>query len=1084
MIYKQRTYLACTTIILMIFSLGMFLRTPTPTNAAYECSPGTSETGTSTNPCSCIVNGQWNVYPNDVGYCRVNDIPSDCMNCCDNSNGGCGGGGGNQCSCTPSCIDPAQPLITNTVQGDPSVIQWTVSNWGKDQGQTTCNNNSCERSGYSGAGYSKIYANGTDVTEHCLEAIGNGSSAKVPDSSSSVETCSLDYIGPNWPGTTVTFRVEIHNVDTSCDTPSTTATMTFPANDRPYCVDLDIAGGRVAGDLVGIDLNAPLTLSFTAGENDSYGPPGMLDLCYAVRNQSLAFYSTPGDNASWVCIGPQYDTSTYTVNTTLQQLINNYNITSQTNPSDLQQAITRYGFIFTTNVVDNISDQFCTTNLAWNNGSGTWGPPFPSGTCDGGNCRGSIFNNPPSIDAVSQNSTIYIGTSIDSDNGYQCQDNNPYTYQMTVSDPDGSSDINLLHIDLASDSALLDPDPNFVGQGHWEMRASFGKTHYGTPNVFALRDINPDTGTFCYRADRSLEPIGNANTQCMKLNDGHNWEQATLLSNQTMPSSGVPVDIYYLQNDIEVYGGGHITRMKGSTDWRSATYVAYERNGDRVFMNYVIEFLDDGSYHWNGSYNQIYYVRDIVGHRTIAPGEDRTIDLPGESIVNVNNRSAHHKLGRSIVDLRYPEIQVGTPVVQTARVMRINWSASDADSGVNRVFAESGFTGVPPANNPSSPISDLTAISSGDPQIASAYDAGLYTPVGDPFLWNMVDINQNNVSRSEDIDIIDNDEGTFDFNAYTQDRACNANTFIMNEQLDLPWIATMGGLVYSFSSPEIVVTSYADTGNIAPDISTSSPFDFKKETVDLSTEWLGTGVTTADDRFIKKYNQTYAFGNRFYSDDNNDAGYWIDYLNDLLDYKLGIYPDEYQELAYGNATLSGNVSTQGCDTDKKCVIRRTGNLTINGNLTCDRKTALIVYGGSLTINGDILLPAGDQTNGCIILVTGDVIVSAGQYLSSTGSPPRYDTLNAFIISDGAIKIPEVDITAEIRDGLRVSGSMLGFGVSTEGRSIVLDRSLRLLDNYLYPTQVIKYDKRYLFLAREIFGGEKDTYKSEVGFKGG
>lgn len=180
----------------------------------------------------------------------------------------------------------------------------------------------------------------------------------------------------------------------------------------------------------------------------------------------------------------------------------------------------------------------------------------------------------------------------------------------------------------------------------------------------------------------------------------------------------------------------------------------------------------------------------------------------------------------------------------------------------------------------------------------------------------MVDINQNNVSRSEDIDIIDNDEGTFDFNAYTQDRACNANTFIMNEQLDLPWIATMGGLVYSFSSPEIVVTSYADTGNIAPDISTSSPFDFKKETVDLSTEWLGTGVTTADDRFIKKYNQTYAFGNRFYSDDNNDAGYWIDYLNDLLDYKLGIYPDEYQELAYGNATLSGNVSTQGCDTDK------------------------------------------------------------------------------------------------------------------------------------------------------------------------
>src|SRR5690606_19425079 len=105
--------------------------------------------------------------------------------------------------------------------------------------------------------------------------------------------------------------------------------------------------------------------------------------------------------------------------------------------------------------------------------------------------------------------------------------------------------------------------------------------------------------------------------------------------------------------------------------------------------------------------------------------------------------------------------------------------------------------------------------------------------------------------------------------------------------------------------------------------------------------------------------------------------------------------------------------------------------------------------GDLTINGRIRDNGAVQ--GCVFIVQGDVVIGTDTHVSETAvSVPRYDLVEAFIISDSTIHVLEdtVETGSGLRDGLRINGGMLAFGepVSPLNSSITIERTMKLLNN--------------------------------------
>jgi hypothetical protein len=1081
--FKQKQFIGIIlfvsiTVISIFFFLPKEVEAESCTATIYCCCGGSCDGGRSQCPGNLDVGG----HVNPSGGC---DADSGCT--WSGSCGywdECGGPSCDDCSCEAPTGMTWQSPPENSDIYPGVVVDWnSPTDWGQDGGEE---GDGCDGCSHTSDVYYELWINGSNESARCVEASGD----KLTSSQ-----CTIKSVDSSWPGTTKTFSVKAYN---GCDNQTIDRNYKFPPNETPFCNGFNVTQGRVAGsypnEYVAARPSDPISITVSAGETDLYGNPSRIDFCYKIKQQP--------NPAQWVCPTIATNANSGTFTATFEDMKANF----VGNP--YYDTIETHGFTATSNIRDNVSPNFC-------NGWDMYQPSNPTpGSCDGGTCLIYIHNRNPEITSVSY-PTDWIGTESESDNGLSCNDNNPSIYQMIYEDQDGSSDIDIIELSLAQEAYSLDSNnDNFYDDQLWgrqwplnirfakEWRAKGGQ-RFANGNFF-VRDMvagapaNPTrecitisggTTGFDHTGYDENDPDCNysTNTSCRSYNartssdtvfcyaaDSHSWSGTSFHSNQQLQVGGLTynVDVYALpaNNDISTFNNGYNSTLLGESDWKSGTYVAYQRGGNKVFAQLKVQFNDDGTQKWNGSYNNVWYVNDLYGK------EDQTENLSSSFMADKKYNITTHVKGKTKIDLRAPEVRVQQPSPLSATRLGLEWSAEGEEnlSGLSAVYGEASTDSTEPHTIFHMPNSD-------------PYNPVTDTPLGENFLWSDESLSGASITRTETIEVGENEMGTLSFDVSAQDNACNMEDSGNQITLDSPWLITRGGLVHTQGSPDIDVKALGSTGPLSNEF-LEYPFDIQKQEVGLSSELLSSG-REINFEHLPFASTTGAHSIENYSDNNSQQWY-----RDLKNSAEGNIIRDPSSVAYVNnfvGTISGDLSnvtngTTSCNSAPNCMISTTGDLSLTiptGTIACNKPTAIFVN-GNLTINTDIT--STGVTNGCIFIVSGNVVIEGSTYKSAGSTYPKYDLIDAFIIADGDIHVREADLdpNLQFRDGLKVRGGLLSFGPGNgpDGQSLIFERSLKLNDNSLYPAEVIHHDPKYFKIAEDIFGGNGSTFKKEIGFK--
>lgn len=424
-------------------------------------------------------------------------------------------------------------------------------------------------------------------------------------------------------------------------------------------------------------------------------------------------------------------------------------------------------------------------------------------------------------------------------------------------------------------------------------------------------------------------------------------------------------------------------------------------------------------------------------------------------------------------------IDLNNPVADSLAVVfggntRINltWRYSDSFSSIVRSI---GDATRPTPGIISENIDDITSGVSNYVFGSGATGASLYS--GTPHLW----VANSLATRTDTIELNNNEGGTIQFQSWGFDRACNSASTTTSVPMGSAWMTTRGGVVYSSGGVNFEIFPLTGHSGFSADAYWLAPFAFYKDEADVTTELVSSSTSSINALLYPTKGTTRSL-NHF--DVNNRVGYWFDFLKQKSLEQIAGDPSKYVTLNYSanlNTSSTSSALNDGsiaCDVNKHCIVNVAGNLGLNSGFVCDAKTTFLVTG---TTNIEPDITASGFAQGCIIVSKGDITISDGTYKSGSSTYPKYDIIEAFMISDGKINIPLVDSASSIRDGLLIHGSILGFG-TTDGLSINLARSLKPIFNQSYPTVAVHFDNRYLNIATEAFGGDVEGYRREVGFK--
>lgn len=163
-------------------------------------------------------------------------------------------------------------------------------------------------------------------------------------------------------------------------------------NNPPLCRSLNVSGGTPSGGRSNRIVTETQPVSVTVTGYDPDGRPSQIALCYTIAGQNATFYTTTTPINPWIC--------TSTSNPT--QVTNGYsytlsNLTFATMRAAIRQRLTTLtdaqinsaGIQIVTNIMDNASGPFCSTNIGYRNGAGVL---VPNGTtaCDGDSCTATL----------------------------------------------------------------------------------------------------------------------------------------------------------------------------------------------------------------------------------------------------------------------------------------------------------------------------------------------------------------------------------------------------------------------------------------------------------------------------------------------------------------------------------------------------------------------------------------------------------------------------------------------------------------------------------------------------------------------
>lgn len=145
-----------------------------------------------------------------------------------------------------------------------------------------------------------------------------------------------------------------------------------------------------------------------------------------------------------------------------------------------------------------------------------------------------------------------------------------------------------------------------------------------------------------------------------------------------------------------------------------------------------------------------------------------------------------------------------------------------------------------------------------------------------------------------------------------------------------------------------------------------------------------------------------------------------------------------------------------------------GDLNLDGSFTVNNP-GIVLVSGNININADIkkLGGAGVNSRGLILVSHGNINILPSSYKSLNNKKveanefeyPLYDTIEAFLISDGRISTAKDTGTNLVNDGLKIFGGVVqtGTSISDDNYDPIFNRDLVLLQNLIAPSEQIVFD---------------------------
>jgi hypothetical protein len=647
------------------------------------------------------------------------------------------------------------------------------------------------------------------------------------------------------------------------------------------------------------------------------------------------------------------------------------------------------------------------------------------------------YNKPPIVKSISKLVSL-SGTETDSDNATTCSDNNPFTFTITYSDPDGNAELSAMRfwIDTQTPSASR---------------------------------VNRSIHAEATQVSNSIRLTG---MTCNSNGTGCGW-------NLHNPN-------YNSERSLIMVGSGFRDLLPGQAGADnpigSATITDIVRpNSTDIQVTFKVWIDDDISNPADNSVKLYAKAVDIWGLQTSWPEMD-----------------SH------IIDFDPPVITMPSDfTIIGGNSVRVDWSVTDAISGVSDVWGHADYLSNPPGSV-SGPISHLSPTGTKNYRIDDPTETRpLWRYSGNPV-----------VSGQEEIDLQLNIGNIIGFKLDAVDRACNLRTSpTTNQSLGDAWLTSKGGNVYSAGGTDINPRAVSDDG-----------FFLTRD----NSLWDGAFRVKLDDpntvTIPGKFNDI-APSTGFYSVgvnsieypsaiDNPSLGFaLINYSNSKLSKPLYNELFENSNKLYGvdvaivdigsidinTGSMSQSSQIPGCEqSGKKCLVRVNGNLSIqtqiaNKPFVCDKPTVFLVS-ENVNLQPNIL-KGTDPMDGCMVLAKGTVSINTGQnqllnplcntsaITNSSICYPAYDILELFIYTDGEIIIND-DPRPLLSEGLLVRGSLLAIGEGTNPPAIKWGRTLQLVGNGRFPSIVAHYDPVYLGISRGIFYFDFPAYSVDVGYKSG
>ena len=504
--------------------------------------------------------------------------------------------------------------------------------------------------------------------------------------------------------------------------------------------------------------------------------------------------------------------------------------------------------------------------------------------------------------------------------------------------------------------------------------------------------------------------------------------------------------------------------------------LSISQNDNDVIANFKIEFLYEES--GISNYQKIVEKKyDVFGMANDEFGFTPYDNYTNEKIQNKlpyeenEIRFFDHwkNTGEWIVDLVKPSVESLKQVVTDFTEIRVDWITEDAESSIKYVVGNAfrsrdGIVTQEPIEYPSGSGNefDLAFRGQGDP---TGYIGGSNS------IWEVA----NTSVRSESVDIGANRGGSIDLELTAFDIGCNysslSDTFNLGE-----WIESKGGLVFSRGGTNIDVRLLND--GVWSSSQWFEKYGLEEESVDLSTELLAGAIKPTS--LLKELRHENS--NKSYRAVDYNGIYRSDIYAHYIEKYSKVDPNIITEIV-SNGNLSGKLSDYcpgGVNCDQKIYVeKREGNMNIESNFSCDGK-AVFLINGDLEINPDIM--NSNDYSACIFVVNGDTYIKEGTDKST--AQIGFDTIEAYIVSRGIIEIEKENKNiTDIKDGVFVYGGLVAFGKEESSQSsIILKRELSLLDRHIYPVLNVIHQPKYGKLIKQLFGGEKFVFKTELGLK--